>query len=80
MHSPLSTHELAQLREASGPSPVRTMSRMPAMTSVGSARTLPGPVIGQTSTHLPHLVQASSICSTRSFKAASNALLMVVAT
>src|SRR5438876_10833571 len=72
MHSPESTQELAHLREASGPSPIRTMSRTPAIVACGSASAMPAaPVIGQASKHLPHLVQASSISSTREARAVS---------
>ena len=76
MHSPLSTQALAHLRDASGPSPVRTMSMMPEITARGSAVTPPGPVTGQTSTHLPQRVQASAIASTRSANAASKVMVM----
>src|SRR5262249_37508229 len=72
MHSPVSTQALAHLREASGPSPVRRMSMMPAMTARGSASTPPGPVTGQTSTHLPQRVQASAMAATRADSAVSN--------
>src|SRR5437870_12477191 len=73
MHSPESTQEFAHLREAAGPSPVRTMSSTPAMVARGSASAMPAaPVIGQASKHLPHLVQASSISSTRLARAVSN--------
>jgi hypothetical protein len=62
MHSPESTQELAHVREALGPSPVRTMSSTPATVARGSASAMPAAgVIGQASKHLPHLVQASSI-------------------
>src|SRR5262249_43813146 len=77
MHSPESTQELAHLREASGPSPVRTMSSTPAIVACGSASAMPAaPVIGHASKHLPHLVQASSIASTRSVRAVSKSLGM----
>src|SRR6266852_9909537 len=76
MHSPLSTQALAHLREASGPSPVRRMSITPLMTATGSALTPPGPVTGQTSTHLPQRVQASTIAVTRSVSAVSNVTVM----
>src|SRR5438874_4876313 len=73
MHSPESTQELAHLREAAVPSPMRTMSSTPAITALGSAPAMPAaPVIGQASKHLPHLVQASSISSTRVARAVSN--------
>src|SRR5712692_4712685 len=76
MHSPLSTQALAHLREASGPSPVRRMSITPLMTATGSALTPPGPVTGQTSTHLPQRVQASAIASTRAASAVSKVSVM----
>ncbi len=44
---------------------------MPLMTSTGAALTPPGPVTGQTSTHLPQRVQASAIAAARSARAAS---------
>jgi hypothetical protein len=73
MHSPLSMQEVAQRREASGPSPWRTMSSTPLMTSAGLASARPaGFTLGQTSTHLPHRVQASSMSSTRWPSAVSN--------
>jgi hypothetical protein len=72
MHSPVSTQAFAHLRDASGPSPVRTMSMMPSMTARGSALTPPGPVTGQTSTHLPQRVQASAMAATRAESAVSN--------
>src|SRR5262249_58431906 len=50
----------------------RSMSMMPAMTARGSASTPPGPVTGQTSTHLPQRVQASAIAATRADSAVSN--------
>src|SRR6266498_1444148 len=72
MHAPLSMQELAHLREASGPSPVRKMSSTPVMTSSGSASARPaGATLGHASTHLPHRVQASSIASTRVLSAVS---------
>jgi hypothetical protein len=72
MQWPLSMQEDAHFREASGPSPLRTRSITPAMTSVGEAPArLAGATLGQTSTHLPHLVQASSMSPVRSFRAAS---------
>src|SRR5262245_40432414 len=77
MHSPDSTQALAHLREASGPSPERTMSSTPAIVACGSAPATPAaPVIGQASKHLPHLVQASSMASTRAVRAVSKALLI----
>src|SRR5262245_56058143 len=78
MHSPESTQELAHLRETSGPSPERTISSTPAIAACGSAPATPAaPVIGQASKHLPHLVQASSMASTRAVRAVSKALGMV---
>src|SRR4030095_8915193 len=75
MHSPESTQALAHLRDASGPSPERTMSSTPALVAWGSASATPAaPVIGQASKHLPHLVQASSMASTRAVRAVSRAL------
>ena len=76
MHSPVSTQALAHLRDASGPSPVRRMSSTPLMTATGSASTPPGPVTGQTSTHLPQRVQASAIAAARSESAVSNVTVM----
>src|SRR2546428_1842763 len=78
MHSPLSMQALAHLRATSGPSPRRTMSRTPATTACGSPAPTPaGAVIGQAEKHAPHLVQASSISSTRLVKAASNPELSI---
>src|ERR1700720_4409255 len=76
MHSPVSTQAFAHLRDASGPSPVLRMSMMPEMTATGSALTPPGPVTGQTSTHLPQRVQAAAIAATRSARAASKVTVM----
>src|SRR5215472_14565721 len=76
MHSPLSTQAFAQLRDACGPSPVRRMSMIPLMTARGSPLTSPGPVTGQTSTHLPQRVQASAMASTRAERAASKVMVM----
>src|SRR6185312_15600841 len=72
MQSPVSTQPFAQAFEACGPSPVRTMSSTPEITSCGTASTPAGPVTGQTSTHLPHFVQASSISAVRAASADSN--------
>src|SRR5258708_12545124 len=73
MQSPLSMHELAQVREAAGPSPLRTMSMTPPITSTGLAAASPaGGTLGHASTHLPQRVQASSISSTRAPNAVSN--------
>ena len=56
-----------------GPGPSATMSSTPDTTAWGSASPSPaGPVIGQAVKHAPHLVQASSISSTRPARAASN--------
>src|SRR5215472_17357742 len=71
MHSPVSTQAFAHLRAAGEPSPAFRMSMTPSMTAPGSACTPPGPVTGQTSTHLPQRVQASSIASTRWLRASS---------
>src|SRR5258705_3773245 len=66
MHSPLSMQDAAHLRDASGPSPLRTMSSTPLMMSPELVSAMPaGFTLGQTSTHLPHRVQASSMSSTR---------------
>src|ERR1700754_1665950 len=78
MQSPLSMQDAAHLREFSGPSPVRTMSRIPPMMSVEfECETPAGLTLGQTSTHLPHLVQASSISSTRAAKAVSKVISVI---
>src|SRR5689334_22366326 len=72
MQSPLSMQEDAHVREACGPSPERTRSITPAMTATGEASAiLAGPTLGQASTHLPQVTQASSMLLTRSFGAAS---------
>src|SRR6266853_6130791 len=76
MHSPERTQAFAHLRDASGPSPVRTMSMIPSITARGSAVTPPAPVTGQTSTHLPQRVQASAIAEARAASAVSNVSLM----
>ena len=74
MHSPESTQPLAQLREASGPVPVRTMSMIAGYDRRAAPPATPAAsVIGQTSTHLPQRVQASSIASTRPANAISKA-------
>src|ERR1700721_2487422 len=78
MQSPLSMQDAAHLREVSGPSPVRTMSRIPPMMSVElECETPAGLTLGQTSTHLPHLVQASSISSTRASRAVSKVMSVI---
>ena len=64
----------------SGPSPVRRMSMTPSMTSFGSALTPAGPVTGQTSTHLPQRVQASTIACVRAAMAVSNVVSLIDAT
>src|SRR5581483_11088645 len=72
MQSPLNMQEAAHFRDACGPSPLRTRSITPAMTAMGEAAAmLAGATLGQTSTHLPHLTQASSMSPVRSFSAAS---------
>ena len=78
MQSPLNMQALAQVRAASGPLPDRAISMMPEMTATGSAAAIPaGATVGQTSTHLPQRVQASSICSTRLENAASKAVSVI---
>src|ERR1700704_6335347 len=53
MHSPLSMQDAAHLRDASGPSPLRTMSSTPPMMSSELASAMPaGLSPGQTSTTL----------------------------
>ncbi len=75
MQSPVSTQPFAQACEAAGPSPMRTISSTPEMTLSGEAAPTPaGPVTGQISTHLPHLVQASSISAVRAARPISNAV------
>src|ERR1700736_4868916 len=75
MHSPLSVQDDAHFRDASGPAPLLIMSMMPVMTSTAFAPAIPaGSTLGQTSTHLPHRMHASSICSTRPLSAASNVI------
>jgi hypothetical protein len=76
MQAPVSTQLDAHLREASGPSPVLRISMMPEITSTGSALTPPGPVTGQTSTHLPQRVQASAIAAVRSARADSKVIVI----
>src|SRR5947209_1679364 len=81
MHSPLMMQLLAHLRAVSGPVASRTMSRTPAMTSCGSASLIPAaPVIGQALKQAPHLVQASSMSSTRAASATSNAASLIGST
>src|SRR5215475_12722030 len=73
MQSPLDMQDCAHLRDASGPLPLRTSSMMPPMTSSDFVSEMPaGSTLGQTSTHLPHRVQASSISSTCLPRAVSN--------
>src|SRR5262245_4041382 len=73
MHSPDSRQPLAHLRAASLPSPRRRMSTTPASTARGLASATPAAsVIGQTSKHLPHCVQASASALMRSDNADSN--------
>jgi hypothetical protein len=51
------------------------VSSTPAITSSGAASPTPaGFAIGQTSTHFPHRVQASTISAVRAAKACSNAV------
>src|SRR5581483_10243999 len=71
-------HFCAVARAASGPSPNRRISSTPEITAFGSSCATPaGPVIGQTSTHLPHLVQASTIAEARASSASSNAVVLI---
>ena len=73
MHSPLNMQDAAHFRDASEPSPVRTRSSTPLMMSSGLASEMPaGLTLGQTSTHLPQRVQASTMSSTRPASADSN--------
>jgi hypothetical protein len=73
MHSPLAMQALAHFSDSAEPLPNRRMSSTPETTAFGSAPPSPaGSAIGQTSKHLPHLVQASSTSSTRLFRACSN--------
>jgi hypothetical protein len=73
MHSPERRQALAHVRAASLPSPWRRMSTTPASTARGSASATPAAsVIGQTSKHLPHCVQASAMAAMRADKADSN--------
>ena len=74
MHSPDSTQELAHLRETSGPSAVAhdVEHARDGRAAVRHRRRRPRPVIGQTSKHLPHRVQASTIVVTRSDNADLN--------
>src|SRR5882762_3672353 len=75
MHAPLRVQDAAHLCDASPPAPPRTTSIMPVITSTGLASAMPaGSTLGHASTHLPHLIQASSICSTRPLSAASNVI------
>src|SRR5690348_4394299 len=72
MQSPLSMHELAHRREASGPWPDRRILRTPDTTSSGSAADRPaGSLTGQASKHFPHRVHASRISLTRPASAES---------
>jgi hypothetical protein len=78
MHSPESMQAFAHLADASGPSPVRTMLSTPPMTSAGAASAMPaGLTLGQTSTHRPQRVQASSIAPTRAPNAVSNVISFI---
>src|SRR5438874_11532507 len=79
MHSPLSVQEDAHVCDAFGPAPVRTMSSTPAMTSCGPASIPAGLTLGHTSTHLPHVVQASSIPATRSLSTVSKEMSFIAA-
>src|SRR5258707_8579236 len=78
MHSQLSMQDAAHLRELSGPAPARPISSTPLMMSSELAPAIPaGVTLGQTSTHLPHRVQASSISSTRASSAVSNEVSLI---
>src|SRR5688572_3988656 len=73
MHSPLAIQALAHFSDSAGPLPKRRMSSTPDTTAFGSASPSPaGAAIGQTSKQAPHLVQASSMSSTRAVRADSN--------
>src|SRR6185436_17047439 len=73
MHSPLAMQALAHFSDSSLPLPKRKISSTPETTALGSAAPRPaGAAIGQTSKHLPHLVQASTMSSTRLVRASSN--------
>src|SRR5262245_28426299 len=79
MHSPLRTQALAHFRDNSGPSPVRMMSRMPEIAARGSPpATAAGSLMGQASKHLPQVVQASTMASTRAVRAVAKVLLVIV--
>src|SRR5260221_14300223 len=70
--------DAAHLRDASGPSPVRTRSSTPLMMSSDRVSEMPaGFTPGQTSAHLPHRVQASSMSSTRSPRAVSKEISLI---
>src|ERR1043166_5456694 len=78
MHSPLRTQELAHLRAAAGPLPVRKMSSTPVMTAIGSASATPAAsVTGHASTHFPQRTQASTMASTRPASAVSNGVCVM---
>src|SRR4029077_2915731 len=78
MHSPLMMQLLAHLRDSSGPTPCRTMSRTPVTTSRGSALPIrAAAVLGQAVKQAPHLVQASSMSSTRLASALSNVMSLI---
>src|SRR5882724_7018294 len=78
MHSPLSMQAAAHLRDASGPSPVRTRSMIPLMMSPALTPAIPaGFTLGQTSTHLPQRVQASIMSSTRAPSAVSKDISLI---
>src|SRR5229473_51470 len=77
MHSPLSIQDAAHLRDASGPAPLRKISSTPLIMSSELAPAMPaGFTLGQTSTHLPHRMQASSMSSTRWPRAVSKEMLL----
>ncbi len=73
MHSPLAMQDLAHFSDSAEPLPKRRMSSTPETTALGSASPNPaGPAIGQAVKQAPHLVQASSMSSTRLVRASSN--------
>src|SRR6185312_13027872 len=78
MHSPLSMQADAHLRDASGPSLPRRISRMPLITSLELVSAIPaGTTLGQASTHLPQRVHASTISSTRPPSAVSKEVSLI---
>src|SRR5215467_2642615 len=76
MQSPVSMHVDAQRCDAAGPCPVRRISMTPDATSCAGAVTPAGVLTGQTSTHFPQRVHASTISWTRPFSASSKKLVI----